>query len=119
MSYLMTRRLFVENTLMRAMHMMGENIQQTLGWMADACAQGRGRFEAPPCVYNAGNMHQRRPCFLLEQHDGPKTRSSPGSTLRRLPQMMWALITASALALLSATSGQPVVGDAVSLELSG
>jgi len=33
--------------------------------------------------------------------------------------MMWALITASALALLSATSGQPVVGDAVSLELSG
>ena len=34
-------------------------------------------------------------------------------------QMMWALVTASALALLSATSGQPVVGNAVSLELSG
>lgn len=32
---------------------------------------------------------------------------------------MWTLVTASALALLSATSGQPVVGNAVSLELSG
>ena len=76
-------------------------------------------LKLPHACTTLGTCIRAGPSFLLEQHDGPKARSSPGSTLRRLPQMMWALITASALALLSATSGQPVVGDAVSLELSG